>query len=145
MSLSLLRSNNREEISAMQQMDLGHLFTYFQWCWKAEAQREVEEEDKEHRGLKKEEESGGIWPAGVSSRGSPRSSGRELLEGLQGRERKQGRKNLQGWERKTAKLTGKTNTEHKRITQTQNRKSVEDVGEVKVVGKKRWVRRNANQ
>lgn len=52
----------------------------------------MEEEDKEHRGLKKEEESGGIWPAGVSSGGSPRSSGRELSEGLQGRERKQGTK-----------------------------------------------------
>lgn len=76
MSLSLLSSNNREEIKAMQQMYLGRLFTYFQWCWKAEAQRELEEEDKEHRGLKRKEESGGIWPAGVSSVGSPRSSRR---------------------------------------------------------------------
>lgn len=73
----------------------------------------MEEEDKEHRGLKKEEESGGIWPAGASSRGSPRSSGRELLEGLQGRERKQGAKIFKAEKEKL---------QSSQVRQTQNKK-----------------------
>lgn len=46
----------------------------------------MEEEDKEHSRLKKKEESEGIWPAGVCSPGSPRSSGRELAQGPKGGE-----------------------------------------------------------
>lgn len=133
MSLSLVSSNNREEIKAMQQMYLGHLFTYFQWCWKAKSWSS-EGDGGGRQGTqpaeKKNEESDGIWPAGVRSLSSPRSSGRELAEGLQGRESRMAR---------SARLKRENCQAHRQDKHTTKRSAQEcRKYETKAMGQKRW-------
>ena len=106
MSLSLLNSNNREEIKAKQQMYLGHLFIYFQQCWKAKSwssEGDGGEKTRNKAAYKKIFRKWSIWSAGVNSRHVTMSSPRELSEGLRAEEKQDEKmQNLQN-ENKTKK------------------------------------------